>query len=53
MENIEEYATLKALGASQAFVARIVLTQALILWGQSAAFWGCWQSFQALATQNL
>src|SRR5713226_3973848 len=30
MENIEEYATLKALGASQAFVARIVLTQALI-----------------------
>ena len=30
MENIEEYATLKALGASQAFVARIVLTQAII-----------------------
>jgi putative ABC transport system permease protein len=30
MENIEEYATLKALGASQTFVARIVLTQALI-----------------------
>jgi putative ABC transport system permease protein len=30
MENIEEYATLKALGASQSFVARIVLTQALI-----------------------
>ena len=30
MENIEEYATLKALGASQRFVARIVLTQALI-----------------------
>jgi putative ABC transport system permease protein len=30
LENIEEYATLKALGASQAFVARIVLTQALI-----------------------
>ncbi|PYU38442.1 MAG: hypothetical protein DMG56_08905 [Acidobacteria bacterium] len=30
MENIEEYATLKALGASHAFVARIVLTQALI-----------------------
>lgn len=30
MENIEEYATLKALGASQAFVARIVVTQALI-----------------------
>ena len=30
MENIEEYATLKALGASQAFVARIVLVQALI-----------------------
>jgi putative ABC transport system permease protein len=30
MENIEEYATLKALGAPQAFVARIVLTQALI-----------------------
>jgi putative ABC transport system permease protein len=30
MENIEEYGTLKALGASQAFVARIVLTQALI-----------------------
>lgn len=30
MENIEEYATLKALGASQAFVVRIVLNQALI-----------------------
>ena len=30
MENIEEYATLKAIGASQGFVARIVLTQALI-----------------------
>lgn len=30
MENIEEYATLKALGASQVFVARIVLAQALI-----------------------
>jgi putative ABC transport system permease protein len=30
IENIEEYATLKALGASQGFVARIVLTQALI-----------------------
>src|SRR5260221_8640482 len=30
MENIEEYATLKALGASQTFVARIVLSQALI-----------------------
>jgi len=30
MENIEEYATLKALGASQTFVARIVVAQALI-----------------------
>ena len=30
MENIEEYATLKALGASRSFVVRIVLTQALI-----------------------
>ena len=30
MENIEEYATLKALGASRTFVARIVITQALI-----------------------
>lgn len=30
IENIEEYATLKALGASQSFVARIVLAQALI-----------------------
>jgi putative ABC transport system permease protein len=30
MENIEEYATLKALGASQGFVARVVLAQALI-----------------------
>lgn len=30
MENIEEYATLKALGASQGFVARTVLAQALI-----------------------
>ena len=30
MENLEEYATLKALGASQIFVARIVLIQALI-----------------------
>lgn len=28
LENIEEFATLKALGASRAFVARIVLTQA-------------------------
>ncbi|HKV81916.1 MAG TPA: FtsX-like permease family protein [Candidatus Sulfotelmatobacter sp.] len=30
MENIEEYATLKALGGSQVFVTRIVLTQALV-----------------------
>lgn len=30
MENLEEYATLKALGATQAFVGRIVLAQALI-----------------------
>jgi putative ABC transport system permease protein len=30
MENLEEYATLKALGAPQSFVARIVLAQALI-----------------------
>jgi len=30
MENIEEYATLKALGASQGFVAQIVVAQALI-----------------------
>jgi putative ABC transport system permease protein len=30
VENIEEFATLKALGASQSFVARIVLAQALI-----------------------
>src|SRR5258707_3998959 len=30
MVNIEEYATLMALGASQTFVARIVLSQALI-----------------------
>src|SRR5205814_10374046 len=30
MENIEEYATLKALGASGAFVSQIVLVQALI-----------------------
>ena len=30
MENIEEYATLKALGASRVFVARIVLMQSLI-----------------------
>lgn len=30
MENIEEYATLKALGASQTFVVRIVLMQSLI-----------------------
>src|SRR5437764_5301240 len=30
MENIEEYATLKALGASQGFVVRVVLMQALI-----------------------
>jgi putative ABC transport system permease protein len=30
MENIEEYATLKAIGASQGFVTRIVLFQALI-----------------------
>jgi putative ABC transport system permease protein len=30
MENIEEYATLKALGASHTYVARVVLAQALI-----------------------
>src|SRR6266851_2980105 len=30
MENIEEYATLKALGAPKSLVARIVLTQALL-----------------------
>lgn len=30
LENIEEYATLKALGASRAFVARIVMAQAII-----------------------
>src|SRR5260370_25438337 len=30
MENIEEYATSKALGASRVFVARIVLIQSLI-----------------------
>jgi putative ABC transport system permease protein len=30
MENLEEYATLKALGASRVFVARIVLSQSLI-----------------------
>jgi putative ABC transport system permease protein len=30
IDNIEEYATLKALGASRAFVARVVLMQALI-----------------------
>ena len=30
MENIEEYATLKALGASRVFVARVVLIQSLI-----------------------
>jgi putative ABC transport system permease protein len=39
LENIEEYATLKALGASQAFVARIVLTQALIC-GVAGSFLG-------------
>ena len=33
MENIEEYATLKALGASRIFVARIVLAQALVCGG--------------------
>jgi putative ABC transport system permease protein len=30
MENIEEYATLKALGASRMFVARVVLIQSLL-----------------------
>jgi putative ABC transport system permease protein len=30
MENIEEYATLKALGASRGFVARILIVQSLI-----------------------
>ncbi|HEY4783184.1 MAG TPA: FtsX-like permease family protein, partial [Chthoniobacterales bacterium] len=30
MENLEEYATLKALGASRVFVARVVLSQSLI-----------------------
>ncbi|HTS76978.1 MAG TPA: ABC transporter permease [Bryobacteraceae bacterium] len=29
MENIEEFATLKALGASRAYIAKVVLTQAL------------------------
>lgn len=29
MENIEEFATLKALGATRAFIAKVVLTQAL------------------------
>jgi putative ABC transport system permease protein len=37
MENIEEYATLKALGASQPYVARVVLTQALICGGFGSA----------------
>src|SRR5438094_5263290 len=39
MENIEEYATLKALGASQGFVARIVLTQALICGMIGSVLW--------------
>src|SRR5213079_310750 len=30
MENLEEYATLKALGAPRSLVARVVLTQALL-----------------------
>jgi putative ABC transport system permease protein len=30
MENIEEFATLKALGAGRWFVSRVVLTQALL-----------------------
>jgi putative ABC transport system permease protein len=30
MENIEEYATLKALGASRGFVARVVIMESLI-----------------------
>jgi putative ABC transport system permease protein len=33
LENIEEYATLKALGASRVFVARIVVLQSLICGG--------------------
>jgi putative ABC transport system permease protein len=36
MENLEEYATLKALGASRWFVFRMVLTQALICGGTGA-----------------
>jgi putative ABC transport system permease protein len=39
VENIEEYATLKALGASRAFVARTVLAQALIC-GAVGCFFG-------------
>ena len=30
MENLEEYATLKAMGASRGYVCRVVLTQALV-----------------------
>src|SRR5260370_40426780 len=30
MENIEEFATLKALGASHAFIMRVIITQAFI-----------------------
>jgi len=33
LENIEEYATLKALGAGQTFVAKVVVVQALICGG--------------------
>ena len=38
MENIEEYATLKALGASRKFVARIVIMQSLICGAVGSVF---------------
>jgi len=52
MENIEEYATLKALGASQTFVARIVLSQALICGVLGSIPRTFLRLFRALATQK-
>jgi len=49
MENIEEYATLKALGASQAFVARHCAYAGLIC-GAAGSILGLLALFQALVT---
>jgi len=51
MENIEEYADTQALGASQGFVARIVLTQAVFAGNRSILGLLTW--FRALIMPDL